>query len=154
MWALGRALSKTGPKCGFLQRVRRFAVLVGVGTGLVSFAAQGQTRPQSEVPEQAATQVDESGSHSTLEVPIREEVAEQALQRQVVVPYKLPPQPYMREILWRDAMGRDFSPDTPAFFRDSLLQVVMRTYYLDRSNFDGTRSRAWAGGAGSRTGQA
>jgi outer membrane OprD family porin len=146
MWALGHALTKTVLKCGFLKLVRRVAVLLGVGTVLVSFTAQAQTRPQNEVTEQAAAPVDDSGSHSTLEVPIREEVAEQALQRQVVVPYKLPPQPYMREILWRDAMGRDFSPDTPAFFRDSLLQVVMRTYYLDRSNFDGTRSRAWAGG--------
>ena len=148
MTALGLALTKTLSQCEFLRLwTRSFAVAqLGVCIALVCFPAQAQTRTQNQTSEQAATEVDESGSHSALEVPTREEVAEQALQRQVLVPYKLPPQPYMREILWRDAMGREFSPDTPAFIRDSLLQVVTRTYYLDRNNFNGTRSRAWAAG--------
>ena len=30
-----------------------------------------------------------------------------------------------------------------AFFRDSLLQFVARTYYLTRDNFDGSKSQAW-----------
>jgi outer membrane porin, OprD family len=46
----------------------------------------------------------------------------------------------MNELYWR------YAADTPAFFRDSMLQFVARTYYLTRDNFDGTRSRAWAGG--------
>ena len=46
----------------------------------------------------------------------------------------------MNEIYWQ------FPSDTPAFFRDSLLQFVARTYYLTRDNFDGTRSQAWAAG--------
>jgi len=50
---------------------------------------------------------------------------------------KFPPQPYMNEIYWQ------FSKDTPAFFRDSLLQFVARTYYLRRDNFDGSKSQAW-----------
>src|SRR5258708_18836801 len=53
---------------------------------------------------------------------------------------KFPPQPYMNEIYWQ------YSKDTPAFFRDSLLQFVARTYYLTRDNSDGSRSQAWAGG--------
>src|SRR5690349_13078184 len=48
---------------------------------------------------------------------------------------KFPPQPYMNEIYWR------FPTDTPAFFRDSLVQFVARTYYLTRDNFDGSRSQ-------------
>src|ERR1700712_191233 len=50
---------------------------------------------------------------------------------------KIPAQPYMNEIYWR------FSPETPAFFRESLLQYVARTYYLTRDNFDGSKSQAW-----------
>jgi hypothetical protein len=46
----------------------------------------------------------------------------------------------MNEIYWR------YSPDTPAFFRDSLVQFVARTYYLTRDNFDGSKSQAWAAG--------
>ena len=37
-----------------------------------------------------------------------------------------------------------YASDTPAFFRDSLLQLVARTYYLTRDNFDGSKSQAWA----------
>ena len=46
----------------------------------------------------------------------------------------------MREIYWQHPA------DTPAFFRDSLLQLVGRTYYFDKDNFNGTRSRAWTAG--------
>jgi hypothetical protein len=46
----------------------------------------------------------------------------------------------MREIYWQ------FPNDTPAFFRDSLVQVVARTYYFTRGNFDGSRSQAWTAG--------
>ncbi|WP_234680329.1 OprD family outer membrane porin [Bradyrhizobium monzae] len=53
---------------------------------------------------------------------------------------KLPPQPYMNEIYWQ------YSKETPAFFRDSLVQFVARTYYLTRDNFDGSKSQAWAAG--------
>jgi hypothetical protein len=53
---------------------------------------------------------------------------------------KFPPQPYMNEIYWA------YSKDTPAFFRDSLVQFVARTYYLTRDNFDGSKSQAWAAG--------
>jgi len=59
--------------------------------------------------------------------------------------WKLPPQPYMREIDWRDVFGQ-FKDDTPLFFRDSVIQIVARSYYLTRNNFDGTRSQAWAAG--------
>jgi outer membrane OprD family porin len=148
MWALGHALAIIRSRFHFLQFVRQplITTILAASTALVCFAARAQVPSQNQIGERVSTEVDESGSHSALEVPIREEVAEQSLQRQVLVPYKLPPQPYMREILWRDALGREISPDTPAFFRDSLLQVVMRTYYLDRNNSDGTRSRAWAAG--------
>lgn len=54
---------------------------------------------------------------------------------------KFPPQPYMNEIYWKQ-----YSSDTPAFFRDSLLQFVARTYYLTRDNSDGSKSQAWAAG--------
>ena len=46
----------------------------------------------------------------------------------------------MNEIYWQHPS------DTPAFFRDSMLQFVARSYYLTRDNFDGSKSQAWAGG--------
>jgi len=46
----------------------------------------------------------------------------------------------MREVYWQ------FPNDTPLFFRDSLLQIVARIYYLTRHNADGTRSQAWTAG--------
>jgi hypothetical protein len=54
---------------------------------------------------------------------------------------KIPPQPYMNEVYWPR-----FSAETPAFFSESLLQFVSRTYYLTRDNFDGSKSQAWAAG--------
>ena len=68
----------------------------------------------------------------------RQEIADQ--ERLSWTLQKFPPQPYMNEIYWQ------YSRDTPAFFRDSLVQFVARTYYLTRDNFDGSRSQAWAGG--------
>jgi hypothetical protein len=68
----------------------------------------------------------------------REEIADQ--ERLSWTLQKFPPQPYMNEIYWQ------YSNDTPAFFRDSLLQYVIRTYYLTRDNFDGSKSQALAEG--------
>jgi len=68
----------------------------------------------------------------------REEIADQ--ERLSWTLRKFPPQPYMNEIYWR------LPEDTPAFFRDSLVQFVARTYYFTRDNFDGSRSQAWAAG--------
>src|SRR5262245_9846532 len=78
----------------------------------------------------------EQGSKSQLLPQSREELADEELWSLS----KFPSQPYMSEFYWR------FPSDTPAFFRDSLLQFVARTYYLTRDNFDGSRSQAWAGG--------
>src|SRR5262245_19620965 len=47
----------------------------------------------------------------------------------------------MKEIYWDDR-----SREMPAFFRDSLVQYVARTYFYNRDNFDGTRSQAWTAG--------
>jgi outer membrane OprD family porin len=68
----------------------------------------------------------------------RQEIADQ--ERLSWTLQKFPPQPYMNEIYWQ------YSRETPAFFRDSLLQFVARTYYLTRDNSDGSKSQAWAGG--------
>ena len=46
----------------------------------------------------------------------------------------------MREFYWQ------LPSDTPAFFRDSLLQIVARSYYLTRDNSNGSTSQAWTGG--------
>ena len=71
---------------------------------------------------------------SQLLPPSREEIADQ--ERLSWTLKKFPPQPYMNEFYWR------YPSDTPAFFRDSLLQLVTRTYYLTRDNFDGSKSQA------------
>jgi len=36
---------------------------------------------------------------------------------------------------------------TDPFFRDAVVDVYVRSYYLDRHNIDATRSQAWAGGS-------
>jgi hypothetical protein len=87
----------------------------------------------------APAQAQTGSSNSQFYSPFREEIAEELLQRSVAAT-ALAPQKYMREVFW------GFSDDTPAFFRDSLMQVVARSYYLTRDNFDGSKSQAWAGG--------
>jgi hypothetical protein len=80
-----------------------------------------------------------TGSHAQQLLPAdRNEIADN--ERLSWTLSKFPPQPYMKEIYWQ------YSRDTPAFFRDSLVQFVARTYYLTRDNFDGSRSQALAGG--------
>jgi hypothetical protein len=58
----------------------------------------------------------------------------------------VPPQPFMREVLWSDVIGHRVPDDTPSFFRDSLVQVVARTYLLSRDAADGSKSEAMTGG--------
>src|SRR6266436_4983470 len=53
---------------------------------------------------------------------------------------KVPPQPFMNELYWQ------YSAETPAFFRDSFLQFVARTFDFTRDNFNGSKSQAWAAG--------
>jgi hypothetical protein len=78
-----------------------------------------------------------TGGSSQLLPADRQELAEEHLSWTVK---KIKPQPYMNEIYWQ------FPDGTPAFFRDSLVQFVARTYDLTRENSDGTRSAAWATG--------
>jgi hypothetical protein len=85
-----------------------------------------------------ATQSHAQSSYSQLVPPSRQELADEDPRTWTLK--KFPSQPYMSEFYWREPS------DTPVFFRESLLQVVARTYYLTRDNFDGTRSQAWAGG--------
>ncbi len=125
---------------GTFAKVAVVAGCVGVCTGWTGATAQAQTYPPRTEETVAARYF-----YSGLEPPNHQDVAEEALQRQAT-PWKLPPQPYMREILWRDVMGKEFPADTPPFIRDLLLQFVGRTYYLTRDNFDGSRSQAWAAG--------
>ena len=49
----------------------------------------------------------------------------------------------MNEIYWRQ-----YTADTPAFFRDSLVQFVARTYYLTRDIFIDRSHRLGRLGAG------
>ena len=105
------------------RRVALIATRVVVAISAVCLAWAGavtQSRAQSLLP------------------PSHEEIADQ--ERLSWTLKKFPPQPYMNEIYWR------WPSDTPAFFRDSLLQFVARTYYMTRDNFDGSRSQAWAAG--------
>jgi hypothetical protein len=99
---------------------RRFVVAGWIGTCVASVGAVAQSRAQQLPPAD------------------RQEIADQ--ERLSWTLQKFPPQPYMNEIYWQH------SKDTPAFFRDSLLQFVARTYYLTRDNFNGSKSQAWAGG--------
>src|SRR5260221_325585 len=54
---------------------------------------------------------------------------------------KFPSQAYMNEVFW------NFPKETPAFFSESMLQFVGRSYYFTKDNFDvPPKSQAWAGG--------
>jgi hypothetical protein len=78
-------------------------------------------------------------SHAqSLVPPDRQEVADE--DNRIWTLQKLPSQQYMHEIYW------PYAPDVAPFFRDSLVQIVARTYYLDRLNSSGTTSQAWTGG--------
>jgi hypothetical protein len=78
-------------------------------------------------------------SNSQLVLPSHDEIADEE-ERQTWSLKKFPPQPYMSELYWQ------LPPETPAFFRDSLLQYVIRTYYFTRDNFNESKSQAWTGG--------
>ena len=76
--------------------------------------------------------------NSLFPAPQNEDVAEEEYSTWTLA--KFPPQPYMREFYWQHPS------DTHPFFRDSLLQLVGRSYYFDKDNFNGTKSRAWTAG--------
>jgi hypothetical protein len=62
---------------------------------------------------------------------------------QVVTPIELafqPPPKIPRFFPWL----KEQLKDTPAFFRDTKLNVNLRTYFFDRDKFDNSRSEAWA----------
>ena len=77
-------------------------------------------------------------AYSLLLPPERSEIADQEHLSWTLS--KFPSQPYMREFYWQ------LPSETPAFFRDSLLQIVARSYYLTRDNSNGSTSQAWTGG--------
>ncbi|MET0677239.1 MAG: OprD family outer membrane porin [Bradyrhizobium sp.] len=79
-----------------------------------------------------------TGAHTLFHQQTRDDVAGE-LHRSVAAT-GVAPQPYTHEVPW------GFGSDTPAFFRDALMQVVGRTYYLKRDNSDGSTSQAWAAG--------
>src|SRR3954454_12508429 len=89
-------------------------------------------------PTLALAQTQVVNPNSSLLPPSRDEVGDQEFQTWTLS--KLPAQSYMREVYWQHPT------DTPAFFRDSLLQIVARTYYLTRDNFNGSRAQAFTGG--------
>jgi hypothetical protein len=119
-----------------LQRLqRRSAVVRGViVTGCVALSVGTSTQSMA----QTATAPPQGDAYSGLLPPSRNEIADN--ERLSWSLSKFPSQSYMREFFWQ------FPSDTPAFFRDSLLQIVARSYYLTRDNFDGSRSQALTGG--------
>jgi hypothetical protein len=98
----------------------RLLIAGGVGLCLTLFGSTAQSYAQSLLPPDHQEVADEDNRIWTLQ--------------------QLPPQQYMREIYW------PYARDVPAFFRDSLVQIVARTYYLDRLNSNGTTAQAWTGG--------
>jgi outer membrane porin, OprD family len=100
--------------------------------------AQTANTAQTTQSGSSSTPPSEGDSYSGLLPPEQSEIADQ--ERLSWTLQKFPPQPYMREFNWQ------FPDDTPAFFRDSLLQIVARTYYLTRNNSDGSKSQAWTAG--------
>ncbi|SDR60312.1 outer membrane porin, OprD family [Rhizobiales bacterium GAS191] len=50
------------------------------------------------------------------------------------------------QVSWSDVTGSDSLAHAPSFFRDSLLELQLRSFYFDRRNFDLTRAKAWTDG--------
>ena len=117
-----------------LKRSVIAAAQVGVCLGWVG----GPTQSQAQTSSTGQTIVPVAYYTSQLLPPSREEIADQ--ERVSWTLKKFPPQPYMSELYWQ------LPPETPAFFRDSLLQYVIRTYYFTRDNFNESKSQAWTGG--------
>lgn len=117
-------------------------IIAAGSVALWTGAAHAQTSraPKIQAQSQTATEVPvpEGDSYSELQVPQEQEIADRELLTWSLK--KFPPQTYMREVYWQ------FPVNTPAFFRDSLLQIVARTYDLTRANSDGSRSQAWTAG--------
>jgi outer membrane porin, OprD family len=105
---------------GSASGARRVLTASAIGLCLAWFGSIAQSRAQSLVPADRQEVADEDKGIWTLQ--------------------KLPSQQYMHEIYW------PYAPDVAPFFRDSLVQIVARTYYLNRLNSNGTISQAWTGG--------
>jgi outer membrane porin, OprD family len=118
--------------------------LIVFDVGILKAQTSGTSRtsqmgmPAVQSQSQASNTLVDLSPYTLLQPPSHDEVADE--DRVSWSLKKLPAQPYMREFYWEN------TPGTPAFFRDSLLQVVARTYYLTRDNSDGSKSQAWAGG--------
>jgi len=107
--------------------------LGGVGAATQS---QAQTSSQPQTSSQAPA-ADANPAYSQL-LPAQRQDTEELEERAVFWNLnKFPSQPYMNEIYTQYPAG------TPAFFRDSLLQLAVRTYDLTRDNFNGSKSQAW-----------
>ena len=101
--------------------------------------ALGAASPSAAQTSEAGENLERGGAtYSSLLPPDLNEVADS--ERETWTPDKLPHQQYMKEIYW------DFPPETSAFFRDTLVQVVARTYDLTRDNSDGSKTQGWAAG--------
>ena len=116
----GRYTFKFSRRRRVAEFTTRVVIAAWIGVCVACFGTTTQSHAQSLLP------------------PSHEEIADQ--ERLSWTLKKFPPQPYMNEMYWR------WPSDTPAFFRDSLMQFVARTYYLGRDNFDGSKSQAWAAG--------
>lgn len=128
-YSLDRSRSRPAGKVGGTSLAAAIALAIGWGTAVVPARAQSPAGGQT---------VERGSSYSELLSPDRDEVADE--ERQTWTVNKIPPQQFMKEIYW------DFPEDTAPFFRDSLVQIVGRTYDLTRDNATGSRSQAWAAG--------
>jgi hypothetical protein len=122
--------------------VGSIALWVGAAQAQTSNAGRanqaGASNTQSQPQTLSTALIPEGDSYSELLPAQEQEIADQEPLSWSLK--KFPPQPYMREMYWQHPA------DTPAFFRDSLLQVVARTYYFTRDNSDGSKSQAWTVG--------
>src|SRR6516225_4574204 len=112
---------------GYLTRLF-IASVIGLCLALLGSPGRSQAQTNTRPSDTAGF----GPSSSSLLPPDHDEIADEDIRTWTT--QKLAPQQYMREFYWRSA------PDTPAFFRDSLMQIVARTYYLNRENSSGTTS--------------
>jgi outer membrane porin, OprD family len=112
-------------------------IMLWVGAGTQS-RAQTSNVGQTNQAGGSTTLPPEGDAYSELLPPEENEIADQEPLSWTLA--KFPSQPYMREYYWQ------LPSYTPAFFRDSLLQIVARTYDFTRNNSDGSKSQAWTAG--------
>jgi hypothetical protein len=99
-------------------------LIVGAGVAIVLLGSASSTRAQESIAQEEPPPASVEQSETPMERSFR------------ILPERPGVFPWLKEKI----------QDLPPFFRDTKLDVNLRTYYRNAKQFDGSRNEAWAGG--------